>query len=572
MNVTIERTLGYRDIYGKQRLFWDNILAFRIGRKKILQFAALMLTYCRKDCRKPLDEIIQMFFIHNGEFDHVGYELVMQKVDELRATNPGLDFGILSEEALLNLYIWAVNNAKIPDDGNGQEDSNSPYFLQLLLMFNEKVLEKYNKAVNSIKKYKDRSKLRLVLTQRFPQSDIIDIDYGKLIFTQSYKLMKLLTFLKNNPGFKPVYDKLLNDFKVASTEEFFKALGGAVFSPLNLKKSGINSLIIEDNADAKANAEFLDNLAHSSAEVEEGPTDYRFLRDKPLQKLPDEYRIIFDFFLIKKMYNGIIFKLSSYVKANPDLFKGQLFGAIRDQFTEAVLLYDTMSAVFSNAKAISVTGNEFKAAGLQREPDYYNRHTNRIMIIESKDFFMTAEEKLSYDFDTIMGGLSKDGRLKKATLQLATNTGRVLQQALPIDKAYDPTKTSIYPVVVLHDTLYETPSLNYWVNEWYQDELSKMKEKAEFKGVDFSVVKPVTLVDIDTLILYRINFEKGELDLYDMIEAYQKYVDFKSANDQNFENAVIPFSAFARNYVEDKGVDVDLKLIHDTYHISGYKD
>jgi len=62
----------------------------------------------------------------------------------------------------------------------------------------------------------------------------------------------------------------------------------------------------------------------------------------------------------------------------------------------------------------------------------------------------------------------------------------------------------------------------------------------------------MTLVDIDTVILYRMNFEKGELNLYDMIQAYHNYVDFKSAADNNYEKAIISFSTFARSYAEEK--------------------
>ncbi len=571
MNINVERTVGFRDIYGKPKFMYKNILGRRIGRRRLLQLSALLLTYCREGGAPGLDTLLQMFFTYKGAFNRNGYAEIIIGLKKLAIKEPGMDIGILSEEALLNLYIWAANNEELTEEGNTLQDENSPDLMKMVLLFNDGVLDRLEKAKRSAYKYQDRTKLRTIFAQRFPQNDIVEIDYGKLIYTQAYKLMKLLNFLESTPKYAAVYAYMLNDFNVKSKEDFFKAIGGAVITPLNFKKTGINTLLVEDNAQSKANFAFLDKLAHSAAEADQGPTDYRFLRDRPLQKLTDEYRLIFDYFLIKKLYNGMVFKLSAYVNQDKKLFKGPLFGSIRDEFTEAVLVYDTMSALCSNTKTITITGNDFKTAGLSREPDYYCRYNKQIILAESKDFFMSAEEKLSYDFDTMMKGLAKDGRLRKAALQLATNAGRLLLGSLPLDPGNDPSM-EIFPVIILHDSLYDTPSLNYWANDWFQEEMVKLKADAAYKNCDFSVVRPMTLVDIDTPILYRTNFENGELNLFEMLEAYQTYVDFKSCTDQKYELGIVPFPTFAANYVAKKSVMVDLKLLKDTYAISGFID
>jgi hypothetical protein len=571
MKIEVQRIVGYCDIFGQPKMFYKLVLGRRIGRKRILQLSALMLTYCRKGVKPVLRELIEMFFIYKDNFDKNGYNEVAKGLESLAIKEGGAAFAILSEEALLNLYTWAANETRIKEEGNGLEDQNSPDLLKLILLFNDDVLARFAKAKRTTEKYKDRRFLRMIFAQRFPQNDIVEIDYGKLIFTQAYKLMKLLNFLESTPKYRAVYEYLLNDFNVRSKEEFFKAIGGAVLSPLNLNKSGINTIVIENNPQSETNIAFLDKLAHSYGEAEQGSTDYRFLRDRPLQKVENEYRIIFDFFLIKKLYNGLVFKLSAYVNENGTLFNGPLFGSIRDEFTESVLLYDTMEAVLSKTKTITITGNYFKTVKVQREPDYYCRFDKQVILVESKDFFMTAEEKLSYDFNTMMTGLAKDGRLKKACLQCATNVGRLLLRNLPLDPGYDPSMT-IYPVIVLHDSLYDVPSLNYWVNEWFQDELAKLKANAVFIDSDFSLVKHLTLVDIDTLILYRTNFENGEMSLFEMLRDYQDYVDFKSCTEENYNHGIIPLASFADEYAGKKGIKVDLILLKETYDFSGFKD
>jgi len=130
----------------------------------------------------------------------------------------------------------------------------------------------------------------------------------------------------------------------------------------------------------------------------------------------------------------------------------------------------------------------------------------------------------------------------------------------------------IYPTIILHDSLYDAPGLNYWVNEWFQEELTRMKSDTQYQGFDFSIIRPLTLVDIDTLILYRTNFEKGDLNLFDLLEEYQKYVDFKSASDKNFDHAIKPFATFVNSYAREKTVKPGYKLLKDTYDFAGLTD
>jgi len=86
----------------------------------------------------------------------------------------------------------------------------------------------------------------------------------------------------------------------------------------------------------------------------------------------------------------------------------------------------------------------------------------------------------------------------------------------------------IYPVIVLHDSLYDIPSLNYWVNEWFRQKLAELIAEPQNKNLDISPIQPVTLIDIDTLILYRAYFQRGELNLFKLLQGYQQHVNFNS--------------------------------------------
>ncbi len=163
----------------------------------------------------------------------------------------------------------------------------------------------------------------------------------------------------------------------------------------------------------------------------------------------------------------------------------------------------------------------------------------------------------------------------KAVLQSATNVGRVLLQTLKLDGGYDSEKVEIYPVIIVHDSLYNLVTLNYWVNLWFQQELNTMKATSEYQQINFSEVRPVTVIDIDTLIFYRTNFNREELDLYELVELYQQHVQFHEVGedmDEKFGKAILPFADFARFKAQDRGIKVDFQLIRNVYNASGYVD
>lgn len=146
-----------------------------------------MLTFCRKGLEPSLAALVQMFFTYDGHFDEKGYAQVVMSIGNLGQREPGFDFGILSEESLLNLYSWAARTEGLKEDGNGLEEQNSPDLLKLFLIFNDDLLDRYAKVKRSAYRYEDRPVLRMIFAQRFPQNDIVEIDYGKLVFAQAYK-------------------------------------------------------------------------------------------------------------------------------------------------------------------------------------------------------------------------------------------------------------------------------------------------------------------------------------------------------------------------------------------------
>jgi hypothetical protein len=573
-SVSMSRLLGFKDFFPGENSDPKEYYASHAGKELIETFCCYFLGFFRHRAIPAIPLLLQNWFTFMGRpyFSSPGYWHVISQYAKIRQQFPGEDHSILSEEALLNMFLWTNSNGNIPAKVDSIDATVMLRMFILNLLFNDDVLNNYQKAVDSTKAFDDRVLHRMFLATSFPQNDIINPDYAQLMYTQFYKVIHLLNFLKSSAAYQPLFQHLLNDFECATKSEFLKAIGGAIFLPFKGQSPGWTALTVDKAGDVKKAEDFLNKLTIGADEVTIDQNDYLALRDKPFQRLENgEYRVIFDLFLVKKMYNGLIFKLSDYSNKDGKLIKGFL-GKIRDEFSEAVLVYDTLTKIFQPTGAVVKTGNEFKAAGLDREPDFYARDTNNIVLFESKDFYMPGASKLSYDFTTIEGELKKDGRLGKAVKQLKRNIERAITRQLLLDVNYDSGQVKIYPVIIVHDSLYSTPSLNYWVNCWLNDEIAALKAANTFPGFDYTNIIPVTLVEIDTMILYLHHFQTGQLNLVSLLDLYHQHVrlDLQGEEaDRYIFQSVLPFSEFVRDYGYTANIRLNMDVFKQLYRDYG---
>ncbi len=572
--ISMIRLLGYQDFFPGDNQDTKDACAMHIGREVIETFCCFFLGFFRHGAIPAPIRLLKIWFtfMDRSYLASPSYWQLVNQYIRIIETHPGEEHVILSEEALLNMFLWANSNNDIPAKLEHVDATIMLRLFQFNLIFNEDVLSNYQKAVDSSMLYEDKHMQRQLLATSFPQNDLVNVDYAQLIFAQLYKLVHLLKFLEETKSYELLYKYFLNDFGCNSKEEFIKAIGGAVFLPFKGKVPGWTALVIDKANDMQKSEDFLNKLTIEPDEVTIDQNDYLQLRNKPFQKLENgEYRVIFDLFLVKKLYNGLIFKLSDYSNKDETLIKGFL-GKIRGEFSEEVLVYDTLSRTFKPTCAIIKTGSEFNAAGLDREPDFFARKDNNILLFESKDIYMPGASKLSYDFATIEGELRKDGRLGKAVKQLNRNIERAIAKQLILDTDYDVTLLKIYPVIIVHDSLYSAPCLNYWVNTWIVDEIGALKELDVFPGFDYSRIMPVTLVEIDTLILYLHHFETGQLNLIDLLDLYHQHVrlDLQGAEaDQHIFQSCIPFSEFTRDRGYEIGINLNIETLKTLYRDCG---
>ncbi|MCC8069848.1 MAG: hypothetical protein LIO71_08885 [Ruminococcus sp.] len=154
----------------------------------------------------------------------------------------------------------------------------------------------------------------------------------------------------------------------------------------------------------------------------------------------------------------------------------------------------------------------------QAEPDFYVRNGKYVFLFESKDVLVNSEIKLSSDYTRIYDDLKKkfyeDNGSPKAVKQLLYNVERLIKEDCPWDGGY-PTRTlEIYPILVLHDNIYNCPGVQELVSEWFGEDL-------QLRGLENDKrIKPITVINIGAFILYKSKIQSKRLNR--LIEDYHK--------------------------------------------------
>ena len=319
---------------------------------------------------------------------------------------------------------------------------------------------------------------------------------GEISITQVIKSIHLFEFLSSNDDLKWLLDSFLNFYGHTDWKSYLKSYLPLSKSLLTMPKEGYLEIIVKKDINYETNCNFLDKFIIQNGQTLDD-SDFRSVRANPLYKVEEGmYRVIYDLFVIEKVFTGIYFKLSEiYNNSERDQKNlGEFRGFYTSKFCENYLLYRTLKSCFPK-KYIHITGEELKREGLSSEPDYYIRNKNKVFLFENKDVLIPAEIKQSCDYSRLEPELKKrfyyeenNGRIKNgAVLQLIHNIKLLLTSNFTPDSEVKKDFVSVYPILVLHYNQYNTPGLNQLLNYWFQIELKKRKNLASLKHDSFSI-------------------------------------------------------------------------------------
>lgn len=564
----INYNLGINQLLEFKILFPDEVPLspdeYMIGgsRNVILKAAIFLLNFSEQTANEYSNTKFLDAFFSRENSQIVG--LVNNKISELE--KKGITVSINNTIASLKLFEYFFSR---------EEDivtlSNADFEINLFkayLVFNSEYTKAQEAAFTSTQDLEEGMKIPMMMfCGDFPASDKIHFDIKQKWATQTIKAIYLFKFLETNEKTKPLLAAFLKDFNRPTWQEYLKSIMPLV-SPIILNENGGQSdVIVERNDEFDNVCAFIDKLVvHSAIELEQ--SDFLTLRARPFYKIEEGiYRIIFNLFVVEKIFKGIYFFLRDVNDALPREQKiielKSLFGY---EFSEKILLYAVLESIFTNQK-YRISGKEIDDLGIQGGPDYYIHKGSNILIFESKDFLIRADKKESFDFkiyneefERILYFEEKSNGVvkKKAVLQLISNVERILKMEFKADMRYHYKDVHIYPILITHDHQYDALGFNTLINNWFQDELENLAES----GLFVHFVEPLTVINIDTLIFYQaVLAEYYSLNV--IIDAYHKQISKKPQI--NIENIAeghsilmetqMPFSYFTEKYIGELGAN-----------------
>ena len=530
-----------------------------INRQILLNTAAFFLGFRNHNSEfAEYGDFLSMYF--RKENEKIGSEIFFRLNKLQEKTNGRLV--IVYPVTMLQLFEFCFQNSN--DEETQTESEIEVSVFKAILFLNEENINLQKKSGTSTKEVSASLALpALALSQTFPYSDLVNYDISEVLTGQLIKSIFLFEFLEVNDATTILLKNFLENFGCGDWKYFLKSIFPLAIPVLNPQKEAHIDIIIQKGEKFQEGWTIFRKLIVGDEEILDG-YDFKKIRSKPFYKVEEGiYRMINGLFVVELVHKGLYFKLTEINNSLPVISQIKNFRSFYcDEFSEKYLFYKLLQSIYKN-KYIEYSGEELKEFGVSAEPDYYIRNGNNIFLFESKDIMINASIKSSYDFDLYDSEFKKklyfdikDEKIqKKAVLQLIYTIERLLLKKLDFDTNYKSTSIHIYPILILHDRQFNVAGLNVIVNNWFQEELKKLKEK----GIQVDKVKPLTIIDIDTLIFHQDLFRDKVLKLNLILDEYFKFITFDQKRKYTSKEhvmryakrTIMNFSLFISNYVID---------------------
>ena len=373
-------------------------------------------------------------------------------------------------------------------------------------------------------------KTALSLTLSLIAFDLSAYNINELIITQFIKASLAFRFFENNSdGTREIIAEFVSRYHSSSWEGYLKNYLPIVIAIIKKENEGSLDLIVTKNGKYEKSCAFLDSLIlNEEPNLED--LDFISVRSHPFIKVDEgKYRLISPVFTCEKIYESLYFEFAQINKILKSKNKAHITGDFRGfyclKYSEEYLLYEILNRSIPN-KHIKLTGEDLRNNGITGEPDYYWRNGNKIFLFESKDVFVNAEVKQSNDFQLIEEALKTKFYYytKRETIhyvgiiQLINSISSILKNEYNFD-SINIERVRIYPILIIHHNIYNTPGLNLLLNEWFRFEL----EKLQADGLITDNVNDLVVIDMNTFILYGEQLRNRKIQLEVLIS---DYIDF----------------------------------------------
>tara|TARA_R110002033_G_scaffold102486_1_gene150438 strand:- start:1429 stop:3111 length:1683 start_codon:yes stop_codon:yes gene_type:complete len=358
-----------------------------------------------------------------------------------------------------------------------------------------------------------------------------DLEFAKLLYATVIKFEFLLDFVSEDEN-QYLGEALAKEFNQENLEQLNYQVKLLVATLLRMKH--LNSYILTPVREDHIN--FLNTLTKAEIDVSD---DFTNLKKFPLYKIDKtQFSLVDYFYLLDKFFKSVRFILKDafivHHGLEPD--DSSFFAFYNSDFSEEVVMKKVLDEIFHWKYLVK----RQEAATRDNEPDYYVRHNNKIYLFENKDILVRADIKSSSDIEKIKKLLDKkfvhDGDRHVGIGQLITSIQQIVNKTFAYDDyANQKNNLSIYPILLVSDRVFEIPGMNYLLNKRYnelvQERLGNMYNP--------SLIKPLTFVDIDTLIFWAPHLKEKDRNFRDLLDRHHKAMKTRVViNNPNLEEGM----------------------------------
>ncbi|MUU78454.1 hypothetical protein [Winogradskyella endarachnes] len=441
----------------------------------------------------------------------------------------------VSKHASLKLSELILSNRKelLEDNENSSIDEDEINLFKAFLVVNREINKNQNLESTSNSNFEKLVDFSVIFN--FPLSDLAifendDLEFLKLIYTTLVKVEFLFDFLNSEPEFENLKAHLIASFNTDNEEDFFKEMKYLFGKLLELKTSNNYIFKVEDENSEK----FLTSMTSDDILTDE---DFTYIKINPIYKIEEHtYSIVNYFYVIDKFYRSSKFKIKEIYESDSDLKSkyGNFFNFFNKEFSENFLMKKVLDEIFHKPYFTKKPESDTELPG---EPDYYLRHNNNIFVFENKDVLIAKAVKASADIEKINETLKikflGDENHKVGIGQLINTIEEILEKKFRFD-SYVNSKNNlkIYPILLVHDRIFQTLGINYRLNSWY---LESLEERLSDK-FNLSNIKSLTVIDIDTIILWSPYLKEKDKRFKDILDSHLNKLNSKfKINTPNYE-------------------------------------
>jgi hypothetical protein len=533
------------------------------GNKNIILNVAAFFLGFKPHNSKFDDTKILLSTIFNSE-NQVFANGIYAKIKAIETTRP-------EKVKIINTYsslsLFEAFFSKVEEQETQTQTEFERNIFKAYLILNSKFTRTQLTAFSSTQNLDKELKIPMIFfCIHYPIADKENYDIGQIWITQLVKAIYLLQFLGTHEKTKPLFAAFLRYFNCFTWQEYLMDVLPLINPQNQNHKEAHTDISVTPGEKFDRGCAFIEKfIVHDNDTLDEN--DFLTLRSKPFYKISDGvYRIIFNLFVVEKIFKGIYFQLRDLNKSLPKKEKiDDLKSFYGKRFSEETLSVNVIKSIYPD-KCICFSGKELEGMKIDGAPDYYIRKGTNILLFESKDFLIRADKKGSFDFNIYKEEFQRvlyyqdlpDGKIKfKAVMQLINSVRKMLKNEFEADKNYHYKDVIIYPILLTHDLQYDTPGLQDLLNYWFLDELEGLKEE----GLFIHHVKPIILINIDSLIYHQLGLLE-DIPLHEVLKLYLDHIrlyprtNFKSVEEykEYRMSKMIPFSTFIEKLFIKKGI------------------